>query len=191
MSRRVLDVATPNELMVYEMRQRQVMAALEPLDRKAREIEGAWGYRRLASLAAPDLAVKFEKAKQKLDEAVKANDADAVAERAAVMLRGWAALEKAALDAGHTPLGQGRWQAKSGGKTYTVVLVREDLDAASLSAEDASTVVCVEELLVCWQNRYEGVGKIKDAFPGARVVDERPRTGAAGRLPRGGDELPF
>jgi len=60
-----------------------------------------------------------------------------------------------------------------------------------LSAAEPGTVVCVEELLVCWQNRYEGVGKVKDAFPGATVTDERPRTGGKGRLPRGGDELPF
>ena len=191
MARRVADIGSPNEMLVWEMRQRQVNAALEPLDRLAREMEGRWGYRRLMSVAAPELAVKFEKAKQKLDEAIKAQDADEVAKRATVMVRGWQALEQAAVDAGHTPLGQGIWQAKSGGKTYTVVLVREDVDAPALSAADPATVVCVDELLVCWQNRYESVGKVKVEFPGASVTDERLRTASVGRLPRRGDELPF
>ncbi len=191
MARRVSEISNPNELLVWEMRQRQVDAALAPLDRLAREMEGSWGYRRLQSLAAPDLAVKFESAKQKLDEAIKAQDADAVAQRAAILMRGWQALAKAAQEQGHEPLGHGMWQAKSGGRTYTVVLVREDADAPALSASEPGTVVSVEELLVCWRNRYEssGVAKVKDAFPGASVVDERPRTGKP--LPRGGDELPF
>jgi hypothetical protein len=191
MSRRISEISNPNEMLVWEMRQRQVDAALAPLDRLAREMEGAWGYRRLQSLASPDLAVKFESARQKLDEAIKAQDADAVAKRAEILMRGWQALAKAAGEQGHAPLGEGIWQAKSGGRTYTVVLVREDADAPALSAAEPETVVCVEELLVCWQNRYEstGVAKAKDAFPGASVVDERPRTGKA--LPRGGDEIPF
>jgi hypothetical protein len=188
MARRVAEISNQNEMLVWEMRQRQVDAALVPLDRLAREMEGAWGYRRLQSLAAPELAVKFESARQKLDEAIKAQDADTVAQRAAILMRGWQALAKAATDAGHTPLGQGMWQAKSGGKTFTVVLVREDVDAPALSAAEPATVVCVEELLVCWQNRYESVGKVKDAFPGASVVDERPATRP---LKRNGDELPF
>ena len=187
MARRVADIGSPNELLVWEMRQRQVNAALDPLDRVAREYEGKWGYRRLQSLASPELAVKFEGARQKLEEAIKAQDTDEVVKRAAIMIRGWQALEKAAVDAGHTPLGQGLWQDKSGGKTFTVALIREDVDAPALSAAEPETVVCVEELLVCWQNRYEGVGKVKAAFPGATVSDERPRT----RLPRGGDEIPF
>ena len=71
MARRVAEIDSPNEMLVWEMRQRQVDAALAPLDRLAREMEGAWGYRRLQSLASPDLAVKFESARQKLDEAIK------------------------------------------------------------------------------------------------------------------------
>jgi len=189
MARRVADIDSPNEMLVWEMRQRQVDAALAPLDRLAREMEGAWGYRRLQSLASPDLAVKFESARQKLDEAIKAQDADAVAKRAEILMRGWQALAKAAGEQGHTPLGEGIWQAKSGGRTYTVVLVREDADAPALSAAEPDTVVSVEELLVCWRNRYEstGVAKAKDAFAGASVTDERPRR----PLPRNGDEIPF
>jgi len=86
------EIRTPNDLMVWEMRQRQVDAALVPLDRVAREFEGKWGYRRLQSLASPELAVKFEGARQKLDEAIKAQDTDEVAKRAAIMIRGWQAL---------------------------------------------------------------------------------------------------
>ena len=37
------EIRTPNDLMVWEMRQRQVDAALVPLDRVAREFEGKWG----------------------------------------------------------------------------------------------------------------------------------------------------
>ncbi len=187
MSRRISEISNPNEMLVWEMRQRQVDAALAPLDRLAREMEGAWGYRRLQSLASPDLAVKFESARQKLDEAIKAQDADAVAKRAEILMRGWQALAKAAGEQGHAPLGEGIWQAKSGGRTYTVVLVREDADAPALSAAEPDTVGSVAELLVCWRNRYESVGRVKAAFPGATVSDERPRT----RLPRGGDEIPF
>ena len=116
MARRVAEIDSPNEMLVWEMRQRQVDAALAPLDRLAREMEGAWGYRRLQSLASPDLAVKFESARQKLDEAIKAQDADAVAKRAEILMRGWQALAKTAGEQGHAPLGEGIWQAKSGGE---------------------------------------------------------------------------
>ena len=95
-----------------------VTEALRPLDRVAVEIEGKWGVGRLVRLVTPDMAARFGSAKDKLNDAIRANDGEAVANRAAVLIRGWQALDKAATEAGCEALPLRTVAVKHNGRAY-------------------------------------------------------------------------
>ena len=48
----------------------QCYEALKPLDKVAAELEAKWGIEHLQSLVSPDLAMRFERARQQLDDAI-------------------------------------------------------------------------------------------------------------------------
>jgi hypothetical protein len=145
--------------------------ALEPVDRVAGEMEGKWGVGRLPRLVSPEMAAKFSSARAKLDEAIRANDLEAVVSKAAVVIRGWHALDKAATEAGHKTYPQGVWSTKHRGTTYTVVLDRADVNKVAHDSKDAGHVVTLAELLLVW-DEFQGnrvISQTKSLFPGATV----------------------
>ena len=77
----------------------QCYEALKPLDKVAAELEAKWGIEHLQSLVSPDLAMRFERARQQLDDALETDDPELTAQKAAALIRGWRALDKAATDA--------------------------------------------------------------------------------------------
>ena len=76
---------------------------LEPLDRKAREMERKWGDS-LPSLVAPELAGRFRAAYEALERFVAEENIVATHEVAGQLMKAWDKLEQSALDAGHEPL---------------------------------------------------------------------------------------
>lgn len=148
-----------------------VQEALEPLDRVAVEMEGKWGVGRLPRLVTPDMAAKFASARQKLDEAIRANDLDAVVAKASVMIRGWKALDQAATEAGHKTHPEAVWSKLHRGTTYTIVLDRADVSKVAKDSKHPATVVTLDELLVVWDD-FQGrrvIEETKTLFPGATV----------------------
>jgi hypothetical protein len=90
---------------------------------------------------------------------------------AAVVIRGWHALDKAATEAGHKTYPQGVWSAKHRGTTYTVVLDRADVNKVAHDSKDAGHVVTLAELLLVW-DEFQGnrvISQTKSLFPGATV----------------------
>ena len=160
-----------------------VTDALRPLDRIAVEMEGKWGVGRLVRLVTPDMAARFGSAKDKLNEAIRSNDGQAVANRAAIMIRGWQALDKAATEAGCEALPLRTVAVQHNGRAYVVAWDGGDVHKAAKLSRTPENVVSVHELLVAYEalrNRLDGV---KQAFPGAEVV--------RATLSPGGDALPF
>ena len=80
-----------------------VWGQLEPLDRKAREMERKWGDS-LPSLVAPELAGRFRAAYEALGKFVAEENIVATHEVAGQLMKAWDKLEQSALDAGHEPL---------------------------------------------------------------------------------------
>ena len=80
-----------------------VWGQLEPLDRKAREMERKWGDS-LPSLVEPELAGRFRAAYEALGKFVEEENIVATHEVAGQLIKAWDKLEQSALDAGHEPL---------------------------------------------------------------------------------------
>lgn len=77
--------------------------ALAPLDAAAREADRTWGVDRLIELVSPETAMKFGRVLGRINDAIEANDAQAAAKDVAIAIRGYAAMDKEAREAGHTP----------------------------------------------------------------------------------------
>ena len=71
-------------------------------------------------LAGSAVAVLFASAQGKLDEAVLSRDPARVVKRADILVRGWDALEQAALAAGHEPYPDGCWGVTFEGVDYEI-----------------------------------------------------------------------
>ena len=97
-----------------------VWGQLEPLDRKAREMERKWGDS-LPSLVGPELAGRFRAAYEALGKFVSEENVVATHEVAGQLMKAWDKLEQVALDAGHEPL---------------------PAHAYAVTMEDSSKVVC-------------------------------------------------
>ena len=168
---------------VWEEQSEAVSDALRPLDRIAVEMEAKWGVGRLPRLVTPELAAKFGSARDKLNEAIRANDGEAVAKRAAVMMRGWQALDVAATEAGCEALPLRTIGVKHEGRSYVIAWDRADVHKAAKLAPDASLVVTINELLVAYEALRQKIAGVKEAFPGAELTRVS--------IPPGGDALPF
>ena len=169
--------------IVYEEQAQAVTDALKPLDRVAVEMEARWGVGRLPRLVPPEMAARFGSAKHKLDEAIRANDGEAVAKRAAVMIRGWHVLDHAATEAGCEALPLRTVGVRHDGRAYVVAWDRADVHRAAMLSDEPGRVVTVHELLVAWEAMRAKIAGVKAAFPGAEVV--------RAKLSPGGDDLPF
>ena len=152
----------------------QIHGALKPLDAVAADIELRWGYARLETLVSPETAAKFEAARAKLDVALHDQDVDLVIQRAGVMIRGWAALEKEAIASGHKPAPPELWYATApdeDGKKQMQIVIAKDNSAATLAQTDLPvyTVTEVARIVRAWRSQMD-VHSAKAAFPGAEIV---------------------
>ena len=169
-----------------------VAAALVPLDRVAADIERKWGPGRVEALVSPETAARFASARRRLDEAIAAGVVEDVAKRAAVLMRGWRALDAEAAALGATPLPAGAVGATVDGTRYVVTMHDRDAAAPGL-ARDGETVVSLPELLRVWRHRWARAAVAADAvkavFPGAVVT--RVAKGEAEAENGLDDEIPF
>ena len=167
----------------------QVDGALKPLDALALEMETRWGIDRLQELVSPETSAKFEAAKQKLNADILAHNVAGVIERANILMRGWKALEKEAMENGHKPFPPEVWVASvaaENGKEAVNYAIAKDNSAASLSQTDFP-VYTLEEVARIIRDFNWGlmkhVDEVKKHFPAAKIVDIK---GAVEE-----DELPF
>ena len=135
----VLDAA-PGDL--YEA----VHCALRPFERAENQVRQKWGsVARLMSLVPVDLAARYGSALDKLLGHVRRNEAQAAADKAAVCIRGLAALDKAAdeleaLPPGYVGVNHGR-------RDYIVALDRIDLPMIERLVGPDFIVVSLQELI--------------------------------------------
>jgi len=161
----------------------EIMAALAPLDKLARRMEEKWGCGRLPSLVDPELAARFGRAQDKLNEAIRLNDPMEIARRVSVMMRGWEALDAAAMEIGAHKLPARTIGYQHAGRAWVIVLDPVDYDKARAEHIGGGQVVALAELLEAYKIVSGRIAGVLEAFPGAQI-----RAPSGARLD---DPLPF
>jgi hypothetical protein len=165
-----------------------VFHALQPLDETVRQMEDRWGVDRLETLVSVDTAARFASAKVKLDESIFQNDATEVAKRAAIMQRGWEALDREATERGHTALSITAWTWRDdGGRAHA--FVRDVAEAHQYGKENPGVAVWTMAEIIRIVDNFDHFSKnlpseAKVAFPGAEVSAIKNK----GKLD---DDIPF
>jgi len=162
-------------------------AAVQYADEAALRVEGQWGIGRIERLVPPELAAKFAIAQRQLDEAIRRGDPALAAQKSASLAKGWQLMDKAAREAGHRPEDAGNvwFQASEDGKRKYCFCARGSEGSALARCYPDHIVVSFEEVIRLLETTEAGsaVSAVKAVFPGATLV--------AGRIPKGGDEIPF
>ncbi|CAB5170890.1 hypothetical protein UFOVP155_54 [uncultured Caudovirales phage] len=171
--------AAPGDL--YEA----IHCALRPYERAENAVRLKWGsVARLVSLVPIDLAARYGAALDRMLSAVRRNETGAIVERVSSVVRGLAALDKAASDAEALPPG---YVGVSNGRVdYIVALDRLDLPAIERLCP-GFVVVSLQELLearaiVLTDRDRMAVESIKSAT-GGQVVEIRGRASLNDNLP--------
>ena len=166
----------------------KTQSAVLEFDKAATEYENRWGVDRLPELAPPELRERFYQQVYLMNQAISAVDWREVEHQCAVTLRGYAALEAAALGAGCKPLEAKCWQAAM--PDGRVLCVCPDYHEAGKVARQRKgenvLVYSVEEVanILATNGAAEAVNAVKAAFPGATATGSR-------KAEVFDDELPF
>ena len=155
----------------------KVQSAVLEFDKAATEYENRWGVDRLGELAPPDLRERFYQQVHRMNEAISAVDHREVAHQVGVTIRGYAALEKAALDAGNKPLEAKCWQAAMpDGRVLCIAPDHHEAGAVARERKGEDVLVySVEEIanVLATNEAAKAVDIVKAAFPGATVTATR------------------
>jgi hypothetical protein len=102
--------------------------------------EMRWGIGRLELLVTDEQRARFRRQREKLNIAIIARDADAVARHAAAMGRAYSILDAEAIAAGHTPLNPNVWEVQlSDGRV--VALVKTNAEASLAARQEGYAAV--------------------------------------------------
>lgn len=168
-------------------KQAQCYQALQPLDKVASEMESKWGVERLPSLVSPDLAMKFERARQQLDEAVAADDPELTAQKAAALIRGWRKLDAEATEAGYPVEPDKVWHCEQ--DDFAIAIVQDHSDGKY--AAEGHRVFTIDEVTRLIGAKYREVYSAKTVFPGAEVTSVKNTDPKPPMDWEKGDEIPF
>jgi hypothetical protein len=142
--------------------------ALGPFDTAARNMERKWGVNRLEGLVSPDTAARYGSALGKLNAAMDANDPAEVAARAAVCIRGMAAMDAEATAAGHQPIPPEAWEVEVDGKLCAILADGNQWPVYAALRPGVRTYT-LREVANALAAYGQTVAAVKDAFPGAEV----------------------
>jgi hypothetical protein len=164
----------------------RIQAMVDGLDQVALAMERKWGVGRLRLLVSDFLRGKFDEQKDRLDAAVASGEESHVAVQAEGMRRAWAALDRAAHDAGAKPLAPQVWECVLPSTGEIISLVRSVEEAHHVARE--GRVFTTAEVAILIEALGDGVLDIKERFPGAMVtgIRKKPPVDWAS-----GDEIPF
>ncbi len=162
-----------------------IRATVDGLDRVAAEMERKWGFGRLRLLVGDDLRARFDAQRDKLDAAIASQRVRYVQVQADGMRRAWAALDAAAIQAGHAPLAPEVWECVLPESGEVVSIVRSEAEARRVGRE--CRVFTLAEIARLIEALGDTVRAVKRAFPGAEVTGIRNKPIDWER----GDDIPF
>lgn len=157
-------------------------AYIDGVDHIAKAMEAKWGVGRLPLLVSADMRAKFYRQGERWRTALEVcygakvvtrGMLDAAASSTGGMERAWRALDKAATEAGETPIDPDVWEvALSDGSILAVV--QTNVDAGKVLRDGRlKNVWTMEEVARAVEAFPDFVRAIKEEFPGATV--EQPR----------------
>lgn len=150
-------------------------AAIVGLDRDARALERRWGVGRLIVLADDLLRERFLRQRRKLDQAIlDESPAREVIEHVEATRRGWQALERAALAAGHQPTPPDVWEVRLSDGSV-VAIVHDRADASIVAADGRRLTVYTLDEIGRLIERFPQIVQAKRTFPGASIEAIRTR----------------
>ena len=153
----------------------RIQNALVEHDRVVSEYENRWGVDRLPELVSQEWRERFWQQRDKLNEAISRSDGKSVLHEVQVMCRAYAALEKAATDAGYKELSGDYWEMPMpDGRVLGVT--RTMAEAGKVARDNRDLVVySLEELANLLHSKHNEtmakVDQIKSLFPGASVTE--------------------
>lgn len=160
--------------MWSDERGKAMNAAVQSLDQVARAFEQKWGYGTLERLATPDIAAKFARAKESLQNACEGDDHNLVIHKCENLAKGWRLLDRKATEAGHKPLDDRvvLHVADSGQKyaftnesgLYKLIQAEYGTDVRIVSFDE------VTRIMEDWHKSSTLLAGVRDKFPGAEVT---------------------
>jgi hypothetical protein len=136
------------------------------------EMERRWGAGRLRLLVSPELREKFDRQRYLFNAAIWHGDLEAVRRESERMVKAWRALDKAADAAAQMPLLPLVWEVALADGTVAAI-VPDAANAKRVLVEGRQLVVYTLEEIGRMLENYQQVTKVKEAFPGAQVVQIR------------------
>lgn len=182
----------PDNLLEPDMRAAEAAChvAVAPFDRLARKMDRKWGIDRLPDLVSPDTAKRYGSALGRLNDAIRAANPDQCAHMAKVCMRGLAAMNTEAEEAGHAPPGL---LAEFDLEGFHFGIIGETGDWAPLAeSRPGLRLYSLREVAIALkhQHGHPTIDAVKQAFPQAQIGEPiKP-------LPKsfwdnGGDEIPI
>jgi len=137
---------------------------------------------------SPDMAMRFERARQQLDDAVAADDPELTAQKAAALIRGWRKLDEEATAAGHQVEPDKVWHCEQDG--FAIAVVQNH--AHGKYAAEGHRVFTIDEVTRLIASRFRDVYDVKAVFPDAEVVKITEKGDGKPQMDwEKGDEIPF
>lgn len=147
--------------------------AVAPFDRAARKADQTWGIDRLPELVSPATAAKYGSALAKLNAALEASQPDEVAARAAVCIRGLAAMEAEARAAGHQPMPDDFWMYEQNGDRIIIARTMTDWPLIE-KMHPGVPIFSLTEVANALESYGQTVVAVKQHFPGSEVKSIKP-----------------
>ena len=165
-------------------------AAANSVDKIARNLENKWGIGKLQELATPNLAVKFEQARQNFSDAINGNDVQYLVSKANNLIDGWKALERYALKNGFKPGTEEVWYAiapEDQGE-YKFAIVKHAADTAAVDRTKYPRVYTLDEIARII-NAFETptIQSTKENFPNSTIT----KIGGTNDKEQYNDPIPF
>lgn len=147
--------------------------AVAPFDRAMRDADRRWGVDRLPELVSPATSAKWGETVSNLNDAIRAEDAEAVVQWVGVCLRGLPHLEAEAERAGHDKLPPAVFEWNEGGQHF---LVTPDANMWPILERTfpGVPVFSMREVAMALKQYGETVVRVKEHFPGAQVTAVNP-----------------
>jgi len=164
----------------------RIRSMVDGLDQVALAMERKWGVGRLRLLVSDFLRAKFDEQKDRLDAALQSGEERFVSPQVEGMRRAWTALDRAAHEAGASPLAPQVWESVLPSTGEIISLVRSPEEAHHVARE--GRVFTVAEIAILIEALGDGVLDIKQKFPGATVTGLRRKAPVDWAR---GDDIPF
>ena len=164
----------------------RIQAMVDGLDQVALAMERKWGVGRLRLLVSDFLRAKFDEQKDRLDAAIRSGEERYVTAQVEGMKRAWAALDRAAHDAGEQPLAPEVWECVLPSTGEVVSFVRTAVEAHHVARE--CRVFTTDEIAVLIEAVGDGVLDMKTEVP-RRDRHPHPAQGAGRLGARGRDSI--